>query len=77
MLHEEESQQSVFGVTGTTRKKFTRADLGMVTSYGFTFWRELIVNSLESNEDYHLLFNEQVCVSFELDRHMHVGTILF
>ena len=62
MLHEEESLQSPFGATGTTRTKFKLSDLGMVPSYGIGFWRELIINSMEADEDYRMLFNEQVCV---------------
>ena len=59
MLHEEESLQSQLRV-GAKRKRFDCCDLGLVSPLSETFWQNMIVKSLETKEEYSLLFNEQV-----------------
>ena len=66
MLHEEEAVRNgfkyggIFASSPNRRKKFTAADVGMVRPLGRAFWRKIIVDSLENDEEYQLLFNEQV-----------------
>ena len=58
MLHEEEYTRG--GLHTGKRKHFQAADVGMVRPPGKTFWRDTAVRTLAVNEEYRLLFNEQV-----------------